>query len=1005
MLIPGCASFLPVIRQSLPTLFASFCLTTLLPLAATAEGVKPNEAPPADAAVETKTYSDAVKKAPEVQPEITPLAQPILSPNDDRQMRHFMLPNGLPVLIISDPDTDKAAAALDVNVGSGEDPKDRAGLAHFLEHMLFLGTKKYPEADQYQDYIQKRGGSHNAYTSYEHTNYFFDIQAEHLAGALDRFAQFFISPLFNEAYVERERNAVHSEFRAKYSSEFRRQEDVLRQLVNPEHTFAKFRTGNLATLHNDKGNLRQDLLAFYRQYYSATNMRLVVAGKDSLDDLEALVTSLFSAVPRFEVIEPNPSKAMFPADFLPASVEILPNTEVRSVSYIFPVDKYTDWMKKPLAFIGHLLGHEAEGSLAWLLKKEGLIESLSAGQGYGWRTGDTFMVNIKLLPKGLAQLPLIDQLLFDYVEMIKRGGIEPWRFEEIKNLGEVDFLFKERGDTVSEVSHLATKLHQIPASQLFTVDYRFSEFDKSLIQHYADALNKKNVFRIVTAPEIKPESQTDLYEVPYRLQADYQPAQDVTDGAPEKNALQTALKLPEKNPFVPEDLSLVEGFDEKPQPVVKHSRFNAWHAVDTRFGTPRATLRIRLKSAFVESSAEQAAMAKLLADAISEDLNPVTYQAYLAGADFSVSASSRGLDFTFSGYSDSLEPLVEYVLAEVKRLGKGRGIVSDHDRLEDFRDSLVRRYSNQKKNAPYQQLTGFLAASLYSPYYTADAMAKALAEVDVKSLEDFTESLLKNSEVTVLSAGNLSEKSARKLAKKIKRVLVRGRSFKPRSSASVSLVEGAYGYDIEAQHKDNALMVYLQGEDDSFDHQAKVMLLAQSLSTPFYASLRTEQQLGYIVFASYYPIREMPGAVFIVQSPTYDAADILAAIKDFAVKYTPDFETEFRAHQLAVVSQLAEAPKNLNEQVSKFWQSVNNDDWNFDREDKLIKAIEALEPKAFAEWYRAFFERTLLAKSPRAMVFYANGDSESAKAINAPFANNLSDLDAFKAKTPSKAYP
>lgn len=984
MLIKGCASLMRLAKCQLPFVFVSG-LCVLMPQAF------------AESESAAKADLELVKKAPEPHHEIL-AKQPQLSPNDDRQMRYITLANGLPVLLISDPDTDKAAAALDVNVGSGEDPKARAGLAHFLEHMLFLGTKKYPEADQYQDYIQKHGGSHNAYTSYEHTNYFFDVQADHLAGALDRFAQFFIAPLFNEAYVERERNAVHSEFRAKYSTEFRRQEDVLRQLVNPEHTFAKFRTGNLDSLHNTDGKLRQDLLAFYQQYYSASNMRLVVAGKDSLDDLEALVTTLFNSIRNFKVAESTPPTAMFAPEFLPASVDILPNTEVRSVSYIFPVAKYTEWMKKPLAYIGHLLGHEAEGSLAWLLKKEGLIESLSAGQGYGWRTGDTFMVNIKLLPKGLEQLPVIDRLLFEYIAKIEREGIEPWRFEEIKNLGEVDFLFKERGDTVSEVSHLATKLHQIPVEQLFAVDYRFSEFDKALIQSYVSALNKKNVFRIVTAPEVKPDTQTALYEVPYRLEANYQPAQAELD-----KSLQAKLSLPAQNPFIPKDLALVKGFDAKPKSVLQYDRFNAWHAVDTRFGTPRATLRIRVKSAVVERSAEQAALAKLLASAINEDLNPVTYQAYLAGADFSVSASSRGLDFTFSGYSDSLEPLVDYVLAEVKQLGKGKGIVTDTARLADFRDSLARSYTNQKKSAPYQQLTGYLAASLYSPYYTADAMAAALNSLNVVALAEFTEILLKTSEVTVLSAGNLSDKSAKKLAKKIKRVLELGRNFEPKTQAAVSVVDGEYAYDIAAEHKDHALMVYLQGQEDSL--QAQMMLLAQSLSTPFYANLRTDQQLGYIVFASYYPIRQMPGIVFSVQSPTHEPSKILAAVKRFATDYTPDFETEFRAHQLAVVSQLSEAPKNLNEQVSEYWQSVNNEDWTFDRDERLIKAVEAIEPVAFAKWYRAFLNQQLLADSPKAMVFYTLGQGASDEGFTRSFANNLSDFDAFKAKSPSKAYP
>ena len=123
-----------------------------------------------------------------------PGPQPVQSPNDDYGYRYLLLDNQMPVLLISDPDAPKAAASLDVMVGSGDNPPGRGGLAHFLEHMLFLGTDKYPDAAEYEQYITEHGGSRNAYTSFEHTNYFFDIDAGHLPGALDRFAQFFISP-------------------------------------------------------------------------------------------------------------------------------------------------------------------------------------------------------------------------------------------------------------------------------------------------------------------------------------------------------------------------------------------------------------------------------------------------------------------------------------------------------------------------------------------------------------------------------------------------------------------------------------------------------------------------------------------------------------------------------------------------------------------------------------------------------------------------------------------
>ena len=121
----------------------------------------------------------------EISVEIT---EPVIkSANDQRQYRHITLDNKLDVLLISDPSTDKAAASLDVHIGSYQNPADREGLAHFLEHMLFLGTKDYPNPGDYQTFISEHGGSHNAGTGLENTTYFFDIDASYLSQALDRF--------------------------------------------------------------------------------------------------------------------------------------------------------------------------------------------------------------------------------------------------------------------------------------------------------------------------------------------------------------------------------------------------------------------------------------------------------------------------------------------------------------------------------------------------------------------------------------------------------------------------------------------------------------------------------------------------------------------------------------------------------------------------------------------------------------------------------------------------
>ncbi|MBT7514467.1 MAG: peptidase M16, partial [Candidatus Marinimicrobia bacterium] len=96
-------------------------------------------------------------------------------PLDKSEVRTLTLENGVRVYLLSDPNFNVSAASMVVETGSLENPNNREGLAHFLEHMLFLGTEKYPDVDEYSTYLRNLGGYSNAYTASDHTNYQFQI--------------------------------------------------------------------------------------------------------------------------------------------------------------------------------------------------------------------------------------------------------------------------------------------------------------------------------------------------------------------------------------------------------------------------------------------------------------------------------------------------------------------------------------------------------------------------------------------------------------------------------------------------------------------------------------------------------------------------------------------------------------------------------------------------------------------------------------------------------------
>ncbi|HRD55976.1 MAG TPA: insulinase family protein, partial [Parachlamydiaceae bacterium] len=128
--------------------------------------------------------------------------EPILTPSFRHQKTlKIRLANGLEALLISDPMIDQSGAVLTVKTGSFEDGEETPGIAHFLEHMLFLGTKKYPQESGYQHFIAENGGLTNAFTSNDFTAYIFSVNNNAFLEALDRFSEFFKEPLFNPSGV------------------------------------------------------------------------------------------------------------------------------------------------------------------------------------------------------------------------------------------------------------------------------------------------------------------------------------------------------------------------------------------------------------------------------------------------------------------------------------------------------------------------------------------------------------------------------------------------------------------------------------------------------------------------------------------------------------------------------------------------------------------------------------------------------------------------------------
>lgn len=261
-----------------------------------------------------------------------------------------------------------------------------------------MGTKKFPIENEYGQYLSSNSGSSNAYTAATSTNYFFDVSAKPandqdpsddnpspLREALDRFAQFFIEPLFLSSTLDRELKAVDSENKKNLQNDTWRLHQLEKSLSNPNHPFCHFSTGNLEVLKTDPEasgiNVRDKFMEFHDKHYSANRMKLVVLGREPLDVLQKWAVELFSGVVN-KNLTPNRWTEELPYRESDLGVQCFakPVMDSRELNLFFPfIDEEFLFESQPSRYISHLIGHEGPGSIMSYVKAKGWANALSAG--------------------------------------------------------------------------------------------------------------------------------------------------------------------------------------------------------------------------------------------------------------------------------------------------------------------------------------------------------------------------------------------------------------------------------------------------------------------------------------------------------------------------------------------------------------------------------------------------------------------------------------------------
>ncbi|KAH7641203.1 insulin-degrading enzyme-like protein [Dermatophagoides farinae] len=915
----------------------------------------------------------------------------IVKPNEDkRKYLGLKLTNDLKVLLISDPETDISAASLSVNVGSMSDPWEIQGLAHFLEHMLFMGTKKYPNENEYSKFLSQHGGNSNAYTADGITNFFFDIAPEYLAPSLDRFAQFFIEPLMLESSVNRELEAVNSEFEKNIKSDSWRSLQIKKSLGSPKHDFYKFNIGNYETLRdlpNSSGiNIRDELFKFYEQWYSANTMCLCVYGKETAEELTEMVSNLFTSIKNKNIKSPNWTIHPYGADSLMKQVYLVPIKEKRTLELVFTYpDEIKHYKSSPGMYLSHLIGHESKGSLLSELKRLGLSSALlsyfNCNEGFGF-----FHINVDLTEDAMNRIDDVIILIFQYINMLKENGPKQYIFEENKGLNYIKFHFMEKCNPIDYVAKISSDMHYYPIEDVLSANYLIDQFKPDLITEHIDYLKPENCIIAISSKSF--EGQTDRKEKYYGT--DYKiidMGKDLIEKLknPSRNE---NLKFPEPNEFIPTDFNIIkcnEPNTNVPKLLNSNEYFRVWHLHDQTYVKPKVFYAFKLINPIVYSNPYNVNINSLFAMLFKDDLTEFLYDAELAGLSFNIRSTVNGFDMEFFGYNHKMNVFLRRIFEKLIQFKP------TEQRFEILKEKYARNLRNYKTQPLYYLTSYYLKSVTSELFWSYDHLIEALDRMEISSINNLMQAFFTNFLLEAFFHGNIDKGQVSEIMDFIQNnVIVPNRSvplhkYHQAIPREIVLEPGcSYSYEvINDIQKPKAISIYYQVSFDNINDISKLLLIEQILSDPCFDYLRTKEQLGYVVYTKLREFSGVYGLIFVIQSD-YNVSyleDRIEAFIDWAKKhFTQMSEDEFNTEKQSLITRLLKKKKRLHDYSAELWGEISKEQYRFEKNKKYVDNVKELNREDIS----SFFIKHFAIESPerkKIMIQIIKSDSEANKTL------------------------
>jgi len=839
------------------------------------------------------------------------------------------LNNNIKYILINDKYLKSSYVSISVNVGAIADPLDCLGLAHFLEHMLFMGSTKYPKVDYFFDKLQEFGGYSNAYTEGFHTVYYFNVFNEGLNQMIDIFSRFFIDPLFKEETVKKEMNAVNEEHLKNINNDDWKFEYFKYFLTDKTSFLNKFSTGSLETLN--KPEIRKYLLDFYNNYYTSDNISICIASSLSINEMNKIILDTFNIIEKKESIKLTIQKPLYSNNKL-KTFHLLSLADIYKLVFMWEIPNQNNYLySKDFNILKNILLNTSENSLYFKLQNLGYLINIDIEINFE----GTFLILFYLTELGYNNIEYIQSTLLNYLDDIFTNYDIKKYSEYYKKVDNLNFNLNEKLSSKDLCNFLSTQHFYYDTEKVIYNALTISEIKNKY--NFKEFINENNYIKILISNICPIKNNLIKYlDLPYYKGTKYVELENIKIKTNfESNNIN---KLVLNNNFLDLEIKLINNLDNFNIPVFLE-KYNLWYGGCSKFNEPIIKIFLQLYNNNYFDNPINYLLTNISINIINFIMSFKFYNMFelfygiYANTDYKLSS----IIFNINALNDikKLQLLMNQLFDLINNIEQYFDKLSVLY-INNLIDSFKHIYKNIDYLNPSEYSKYLVNALVYKNNYFSDVLLYELDNINYNSVKKYIKNIFKDSILTKMIYGNIDMNNIDNLFNDYNTLFI-NKKIQPIITNNI-LDTIVINHPNQKEESISVSYFFYIGKFIPYNHLL-MLLTVNILSQPFFNILRTKKQLGYLVNLSYIKYNDDYYIVERIQS-NKKPKEIKKQINKFNRKILSLIdENKLKLYITKLKNELMEPDYNLNDKYHKYVHEISSKSFIFYRKEILIQYI------------------------------------------------------------------